>query len=830
MILTEILEKNAKAFPHKTALTMRMGYRTVSFTYQEVYDFSLSVACLLEKNGVAKGDRVLLLAPNSPYWICVFWGTLLRGAIIVPLNIQSTARMLKKIAEQTEAKILFKHVRFRQEIPTGLKTHDIELLKEDLYGTDSSSFKETEILENDLAQILYTSGTTGDPKGVMLTHKNIFSNVKTLSRLIPISKDDKFLSILPLSHIFEQVVGFVLPFEKAAQIIYVSSPVLIPDLLKEHRITKMVVVPEFLHIIMTRIYARAREKGKKKIFDTLMQLANNMNLKVLRRLLFYPVHVRLGGKLRTIASGGAALDPELERKWNALGIDLLQGYGLTETSPIISANTYRDHRLGSVGKVLPDVQVKIAPDGEILVKGPNVFQGYFKDQEKTSQAFNEEGWFRTGDDGGLDADGFLYIKGRKKYMIKGSGAQNVYPEDIEFELNNIAGVKDSCVVGLEKPAGRVEIHAVLLGDIENPEHIIEEANTRLASYQQITGWSLWPEEDFPRSATRKVKKEEVIRWLKKKESLSPDLSAKALAKEGEEDKTLLMHLLAEVTDVDVARISGDTKIVPDLNLDSLLRIELTARIEEKFGAVVDESKINPQTLVSDLEEMIKKKEAPKEKLKFKTWPLSWWVILDRMLDQSLFIFPFVKIFVRLKVEGKENLKNLSLPAIFMPNHISHLDSLIILMALPLTTRKRIAYAAAKDVLYGTYKRWSLLAEWLFNAFPFPRREGENIKFGLDYMGRLLDKKWSIVIYPEGEVSRNGELLALKRGTGLVTIEMDVPIVPVKITGTNHIVPYAKLIPKRRGEVSIRFGKPLTFSKRDSYEEAREKIQNALERL
>ena len=822
MLLTQLIEENAEKHPRKTALTMRMGYRTVSLTYKELFDNARKIACFLEKNGVSKGDKVLLLAPNSPYWISVFWGTILQGAIIVPLNVQMTKETIRKIARETEAKVFFKHLRSTVEVDEHIKVYDIELLGEETKDIDPSCYISQEIKEDDVMQILYTSGTTGDPKGVILTHKNFVSNLETLNQLIPISPSDRFLSILPLSHIFEQTVGFLLPFKNTAEIIYAHSPTAISELLKEHKITKMVAVPEFLSVVMARIETGVRERGTYTLFSALMGISKAIPVKPFRRFLFRTIHKQLGGKLKTVASGGAALDVELEKKWDALGITLIQGYGLTETSPIVSANTYKEHRLGTVGKVIPGVEVKLADDGEILVKGPSVFRGYFKDTEKTKAAFTEDGWFKTDDIGEMDKDGFLSIRGRKKYMIKGAGAQNVYPEDIEFELNKLEEVTDSCVIGIKKRSGIFEIHAVLLGEIEDPQSVVRSANENLASYQKITGWSVWPEDDFPRSATRKVRRKEVLTWLEKREEV-PE-------KEVHVAKTPLIHLLSETTGISSALITPETKIVPDLNVDSLLRVELVARIEEKFGMHIDEVKINLETSVADVEDLIKTGEKPAEKIRFKKWTISWWARLNRTIHQIVWIFPITRIFVKLKVEGREHLKDLSLPAVFMPNHISHLDSLVLLVALPFHIQRKIAYAAARDVLYGEFRRRSLLAEILFNTFPFPRKEGEGVKEGLDYIGRLLDSNWSVVLYPEGKMSETRELLPLKKGAGLVAVEMDVPIVPVKIAGTQPIVPYAKLIPQRRGTVTVSFGKPLIFSKKDSYIEATEIIEKEIKKL
>jgi long-chain acyl-CoA synthetase len=826
-VLNQILEKSYQKFSQRTSLVMKMGYRTVSLSFANVYLISKKVALFLRDQGLKKEDKVLILAPNSPYWICLWWGSTLGGFVPVPLNVQSTPELIKKIAEQTEAKIIFKSLTLKQLLPPNLKVFSIEYLPEYLEGIDVSHFQKPQLKEDDILELMYTSGTTGDPKGVILTHKNLYSNLEALAKLIPMGPKDRVLSILPLSHIYEQTVGFLLPFSQGATIIYAHSPAAIAELLKKYKITHLAAVPEFLKIVMSRIEEKVKEEGKEKLFKRMMALAMKINNKVFSRLVFRKIHQRFGGKLHTIASGGSTLDPELEKKWNALGITLLQGYGLTETSPIITLNTYSERKIGSVGKVLPGVQVKIAKDGEILVKGPNVFKGYFKDEKKTKEAFTEDGWFKTGDLGEFDKDGFLYIKGRKKYLIKGPEAQNVYPEDIETELNKTEGVRDSSVVGLEMPGGRVQIHAVLLlkdeyKKKEKVEEIINKVNQRLLSFQQIRGWSIWEGEDFPRSATRKVKKEEVLKWLKEKEKGEIGEIKK------KDKKDPLIELLAEISEIPAEKISKNTKI-SELNLDSLLRIELLAKIEEKFGVSIDESKIRSEMKVFDLEEMLKKEEKIiKEPLK--NWPRHFFISLLRIFLQTFLIFPLAKTFVKLKVEGKENLKNLKLPAIFMPNHLSYLDSLVLAMALPLKIRKKVAFAAARDILYGQFKSISWLAELLFNAFPFPRREGANVRFGLEAIGELLDQGFSIVVYPEGQISKSGELLPFKKGAGLISVTMDCQVVPVKIKGTAEIIPPDKIFPQKRGEVLVKFGKPIQFKKSDSYLEATKKLEDAIKTL
>ncbi|OGB83988.1 hypothetical protein A3F66_06880 [candidate division TM6 bacterium RIFCSPHIGHO2_12_FULL_32_22] len=822
MILNEILENSVK-HPNKNALTMKMGYRVHKFSYAQVYELAYKTALFLQSEGIKKGDKIIICAPNSPYWIILFWACQLIGAIVVPVNVQNTEEQIRKIIKQTEAKIIFKYIFFKANLEN-IKEFNIEYLENYIKNFNPEDFKPVEINEEDLVQILYTSGTTGDPKGVMLSHKNIGSNLEVLIKLIKGDLDgDRALSILPLSHIFEQVGGFLVAYSQGVEIVYAHSHGAIAELMQQYQITKMGVVPEFLHIFMSRLENSIDSSKLKFILKPLIALSSKINNKKISRILLYPVLKKMG-KLDTFACGGAYLDPNLEKKWNNLGITILQGYGLTETSPVVSMNTFEETRLGSCGKVLENVQVKISEDKEILVKGPNVFKGYYKNEEKTKEVFTEDGWFKTGDLGEFDSDGFLYVRGRKKYMILSSGGQNVYPEDIETELNKNYAIEDSCVVGLDKPNGQVEIHASLLlkpGTKIKVEDIIQEANSHLASYQKITGWSVWPDLDFPRTVTRKVKKNDVIEWLKSNRPSEQTVTEK-------QDKLIL--ILAKIAGLNPNKITNYTKIVNDLNFDSLMRVELVIWIEQELGTTIAESDIQPDTTVEELEKIIKSKKNSNIKEKLKQWPRSILARFVRAIIQPIIFFA-AKIFIKLDVRGLENLKNLELPAIFMPNHTSYLDGLIVEMAIPRKIRNKTSFAGARDVLYEEFWYLTWLFEFLFNTFPLQRGDQANIKMGLEFVGNMLDNNYSVVLFPEGRMSRSGELQSLKGGAGLLAVEMAVPIVPVLIIGANDILPYVKVIPRKlRGKVTVIFGKPLTFDKSEPYEDASRKIHDAIKAL
>lgn len=818
--LVSFFEERVKKFSKRPALKMRPRFRTIHWNFGELDNYASGIAYFLEQNGVKFGDRVILIAHNSPYWVGTFFGILLRGGIVVPLNPQSTKNFVEKIIKETEAKILFKNSCLFSHKSFGIRTVDIDFKKEQAYK--KHHFSKVDVSEDNIAEIVYTSGTTGDPKGVVLTHKNIISNVEAITKIFKASCYDRTVSILPLFHMYEQTCSLFFALKYGMEIMYAPniSSRAVQQCLQEQRATKMLVVPEFLETLIRKIESRAAEVGKKENLQKMFWLAECLPF-FLRRLLFRKVHKMLGGRLRHIFSGGAFLAPDIERKWSAMGFIVLQGYGLTETSPVVTSNLEKKKKKGSVGCLIPGVKVTISKDKEILIEGPGVFKGYYHDETKTRETFDAAGRFKTGDMGHFDEYGFLYISGRKKYVIVSPSGENVYPEDVEIELKNIEGVLDAVVVGYPLN-GREIVYAVLLTDRNDIDAIVHQVNYRLAPYQRIQSWDVWPEGDFPRSATRKVKKEEVIKWLKDKKQVK---AKGVLSKE----MSPLVRLLNAVSGKDVGIIRDKSNLFSDLHFDSLMRIELVSRIEEVFDVVVEEHLITQKTTVKDLEELIKKGLKGRPPCKFKSWLLSPISNFFRFLIQRL-IFPFWSIFFKVKSEGLENIRDFKLPAIFMTNHLSYLDTLLILKALPLKIRNRIAVAAAVDVLYKKYWFIANVLEFICNSYSFPRKEDEDIKPGLERTGRILDRNFSILVFPEGKISFTGELLPLKRGAGFLAVEMDVPVVPIIIKGIRNLISEYKVIPHSKGRVIVCFGKPFRLSPGITYDQATEEIYTVMKRL
>ena len=396
--LVSFLHEAAQQYGAKPALLMKPGFRYRTWTYDEMWAESGRVATLLQQRGIQKGDRVAIWAPNSPQWVFAFFGSMRAGAVPVPVDLRSDEGFVARIVEKARPAFGFAS-RLTPGNGTALGV-DVVLLEElESLTSNLGEPEEVSIAPDDLAEIMFTSGTTGDPKGVMLTHANIIADLEGVRRFIPGAPYYRVVSLLPLSHMFEQIGGLFLAFSCGADVTYLTSmqPASIMKTMKERRVVTMLVVPQVLKLFMNGIEAEVARKGKQRMWDLMQRLALRLPMHM-RRLLFAQVHRKLGGSLEFFVAGGAALDPELARKWTAMGIKVLQGYGTTETAPVITTHPLADPRYDSAGLPLPGVEVKIADDGEVLVKGPTVTPGYWEAPEQTKAVF-QDGWYKTGDVG-----------------------------------------------------------------------------------------------------------------------------------------------------------------------------------------------------------------------------------------------------------------------------------------------------------------------------------------------------------------------------------------------------------------------------------------------
>ncbi len=541
--LLDILDEAVVAFGDRPALSLRRDDgSSESWTYRELDVRSRAVAWRLRAAGMTAGDRMLTWSPSTPALPAVYYGAMRAGVIVVPLDLRMAPDAVERIATKAEPKRLAigsgrdapdpREARL-EHFPTSI----VEDLAAEADPDWPADWAETvgawpRPASTDLFEIIFTSGTTGAPKGVMLSHANVLATVETMHNAIP-PQEHRMVSLLPLSHLMEQATALFYAMTVGADILYVRSrnPRVIFEAIRDHRVTTMLVVPQILDLFWGAIEREVVKAGKKDSFDRFRGIARHLPYGVRRRL-FGRVHAQLGGGLNLFVCAAAFLPPALQQSWEDVGVVVMQGYGATECGPA-SATSRQDHGLGTVGRTVPPVQVRLAEDGEILVKGPTVFSGYWRDPEATAAAFTTDGWYRTGDIGRHDDAGHLILMGRIKDIIVLPNGLNVYPEDIENALRT-AGVRDSVVI--ETRPGRIE--AVVLapgaavlprgGDVpgqgvdalhRDPTELsaeidasVKRANATLGVNQRVSAWRLWPDADFPRTHTLKVKRDRIRAW------------------------------------------------------------------------------------------------------------------------------------------------------------------------------------------------------------------------------------------------------------------------------------------------------------------------------
>ena len=546
--LLDILDAAVATRGDRRALGLRRDDGShVEWTFRELERRSRLAAWRLRTLGLQPGDRLLTWSPSAPELPAVYFGAIRAGVVLVPLDLRMAPDAIERIAAKAEPKHL--------ALGTGRDAPDPRDARLDAFPTTTvdaltaepdGSFPadwEAQLAawprptRDQLFELVFTSGTTGAPKGVMLTHGNILASIEAMHRVIP-PLEHRIVSLLPLSHLLEQAVGLFYATDVGADILYVRSrnPRVIFEAIRDHRTTSMIVVPQVLDLMWAGVQREVDRSGRAAMFDRLRAVARHLPYRV-RRLMFRRVHAGFGGGMRLLVSTAAFLPPVLQQAWEDMGVVVIQGYGSTECG-FAACTTREDHGLGTVGRSMPPVELKLADDGEILVHGPNVFGGYWHDEVATAAAFTAEGWYRTGDIGRFDPDGRLILMGRTKDIIVLPNGLNVYPEDIENALR-VAGIRDSVVV--ETQPGRIE--AVVLapgshglpqggeapgggtgaagtpGETRDPaairaeiEAAIRIANRTLAVHQRVAGWRLWPDADFPRTHTLKVKRDQIRAW------------------------------------------------------------------------------------------------------------------------------------------------------------------------------------------------------------------------------------------------------------------------------------------------------------------------------
>lgn len=804
--LVDLLEVAATRYSERPALSTHRGLRDRTWSYRRLRHSAAGIARYLRRDlGLEPGTPVVVWAPNSPELVATYFGVMMARLILVPIDAMATPDFVARVAETTHAGLIVSAFPVTDDVSArrvGVGDLPFEAGGPPLDGHPSVE---------DVAEVVFTSGTTGTPKGVILTHGNIVANVESALQLVP-QRPLRLVSLLPLSHMLEQTVGLYAPLVLGSTIAYPTSrraPVLL-KVMRRHAVTALVLVPQALELMARDIEREVIRRGQAVQWDRAHRLAVRLPMR-LRRMLFQRIHRGLGGHLDFVVCGGARLAPELAELWERLGVRVVEGYGATECSPIVAANTYRDRRSGTVGGPVRDVEVRLSDDGEVMVKGPNVSPGYWEDAAATQRAFDRGGWYHTGDLGEWDGEGRLRLTGRLVNRIVLASGLNVYPEDVERILCDEPEIDDCIVVSLPDQAGNASVHAAIIpsaaaaaGSHAGVADGVRRAGTRLASHQRVTGFTMWPDDDFPRTNLLKVKRHEVVAALRAGAEVVRSSVPERTAP-GDETLERVRALLAAAGHADAASTTRASDLTADVGLDSLGRVELAVLLEDELGLDVEEVELAELETVDALCALIERSEHRPPPPSFPMWPRHPAARIGRSLLQGSLVFLLHRVAARpFLVDGREHVDGLGGPVLLIANHTSHLDTPSILRALPRSLRVRTAIAAAADYFYRS--RWlGAVATLALGTFPFSREGG--VRASLERCGELADDGWSVLIYPEGTRSTTGALASFRSGIGLLAAELDIPVVPIGVSGTHAVWPKGSRRP-RPGPVSVRIGEPI----------------------
>jgi long-chain acyl-CoA synthetase len=843
----------SERWPNNVALELQRPDHIESCTYSELRRMAESVGRWITENKFPRGARLAILADNHPRWVSAYLGIIASGCAAVPLDTALHDDQVAKLLKDSGASAIFcdaKHIPVARPAAIELKL-GVVLMDPDrmiwnsmeqqwlgnlpaIFDSGPGNFRAAAANDGDLASLLYTSGTTADPKGVMLTHANFQGEVAAVFDWVDLGPSDALLGVLPLFHVLAQMANLLLPLVKGSRVVYLET-LNTTELLRaltERNITAFAVVPQFFYLIHERLFQEVAKRGKatQKIFGAMVALN-----RILRKFginagpyFFGKVHDTLGPKMRYLVTGGSRFDPAIARDFRNLGIDVLQAYGLTETTAAVFANSPNDNEIGSVGKAMKGVEAKIVDPqpqeegpsvGEVALRGPVVMKGYWNRPDATA-AVLRDGWFLTGDLGYFDSHGHLFLTGRKKEVIVLSNGKNVYPEDIEAHYLKSPFIKEIAVMGLEgKPGeGGDRLHAVIVPNFDTlrqrkivnaKEAIrfdIEGLSPAIASTKRIGSYEIW-QEDLPRTTTRKIKRFEVEKRVKasRARKIADDSDLPVEKPLTEDDVAWLersdvqrgLKIIRESSRSAPAILRPTLSLDLDLALDSMQRVELLSRLEEELGGNLEESQLTEIYSVRDLIDAVLQSAstgagAPGSRVTFAGWKSilaedpddpnvlalahpnrfndTFWYLVTRLM-QMIALDRF-----HLKVSGLEKLpKNGAY--IISSNHQSYLDPLILASLLPSGIFFR-AFAVGTSDIFGKGLMRQLARSIKVvvldpdgNLVPAMRAGA----FGLRHGGAL-------ILYPEGERSIDGTPRVFKKGAAILSIHLQVPIVPVAIEG------------------------------------------------
>jgi long-chain acyl-CoA synthetase len=862
----------AERWPGNIALEIQRRDRLESYTYAEVLGMAESIGRWLVENKSPQSTRIAILADNHPRWVAAYLGIIAAGCTTVPLDTALHLDQVTKLLKDSGSSLIFcdtKHLPIardaKKEVEVGIVLTDVardsaqELSDlESIFASGRGSFSAVPVTVDDLACLIYTSGTTADPKGVMLTHANILGEVEAVFAWVDIGPDDALLGVLPLFHVLSQMANLLLPLVKGSRVVYLETlnTTELLRALQERQITVFAVVPQFFYLIHEKIFKEIAKRGilTRTAFKAMMSMtrfARRFGWNT-GKLFFGKIHKIFGGKMRYLVTGGSRFDPQIGYDFQALGIDILQAYGLTETSAAAFATSPKDNVIGSVGKPLPGVESKICDPqpqdsgpaiGEITIRGAIVMKGYWNRPDATD-AVLEDGWFHTGDLGRFDTDGNLFITGRMKEVIVLSNGKNIYPEEIEAHYLKSAYIKEIAVMGLEGPPGdptAERLHAVVVPNFDglkerkvvNSKEVIrwdiEGLSAKLASTKRIGSYEIW-QEDLPRTTTRKLKRFEIEKRARanqasgKKDDVSDAASRPITANETawlenpEVQRALKVTREHAKTAPRVIRPGDNLEL--DLGLDSMSRVELLMALEQEIGGDVEESQLGAIYTVRELVDAIRE-SAASGKAVSRTEFAGWKAVLHEDPDDpevlalknsgqfgeavlyclTRVVQLFSRWFFRLRVTGLEKLPAAG-PCILSSNHQSYLDPVIMASILPWRLFRGVFSVGTSEIFGSGFMR--VLARWVrvvvldpdANLIPAMRAGAYGLRNGR-----------TLILYPEGERSIDGTPKIFKKGVAILSTHLQVPIVPIAIEGFYDSWPRGKSFQKF-APLRITFGLPI----------------------
>lgn len=851
--LTSKFSRIALEYPEAAAMLMRDGDSVSNWTYGQLYHSARKVACWLCRRGIGKGDRIALVLENRPEWSICYFGVLLSGAIAVPIDAQAGPDELRELLRRTMSralctseKISLAHIgslEFLEAIVLVGAHHAVDekaVALSSIVSSDDGEIDLPSAAPHDSASIIFTSGTTGTPKGVMLTHQNFLSNYESLAQLNCILPGDNFLSILPLHHAFPFMITLIAPLFSRVRITYVAALKVdtILNCLKEQSVTIVAVTPQFLQLFHRAITDRLRKAPWPVRWLLRRTLGCGWRLERLTganpaRFLLRKLRAVTGEGFRYFVCGGAHLDARIARDFFTWGFPVREGYGLTETAPVATMNRPGKERLGSVGHAIPGVAIRILnPDergvGEVLIKGNNLMRGYYQDEAATREAL-EDGWFHSGDLGRIDRRGFLFIEGRIKELIVLPSGKKVSAEEVEAHYATVRSVKELCVFFDER--GQKLVGAVV-PDLEyfrkageaairdNVKWDLAYAGERLPSYKRLKDFVLVDE--LPKTRLGKVKRQEVIGIYT--EALKRKITGVRVARR-EEPLSAIGESVRKIVRQETGRehISPADQLELDLGIDSLGRVSLMSAIEGECAITLKEEGFLSSLTVGELISYVERtaqERMPGEAGEAGSWgeivrsgpPLELRSKIDitggafsslLTLVAAAVFWPVLKLYVRLRVKGREYLPKSGF--IICPNHTSYLDAFIVFCALPLSHKFRIFFLGLHN-----YFEVPVLRHMLRALRIIPVDAARNIMETLQASHYVLENGKVLCVFPEGARSISGDVQEFKKGVAILSRESGARIVPAYISGAHRAWGPGAWFPRPRS-ISIRFGNPLSFS-------------------